>query len=109
MLSIIYPPLLKYSSQFEHARIESNYFNETYITDKSGTVLQSVQPGTEGFAISDVILPELPPKPQGKQPPFGIPKHMYSIDSIAEMMFASEYNKKTQRYLSEQAQFSKGS
>jgi predicted amidohydrolase len=108
MLSVIYPPLLKYRSQFEHARIESNYFNETYITDKSGTVLQSVQPGTEGFAISDVILPELPPQPKGKQPPFGIPKLMYSVDSIAEMMFASEYNHKTQSYFSKQAFFTKG-
>ncbi len=105
MLSVVYPPLLKYKSQFDQVRMETDYFNETYITDNSGTVLQSVQPDIEGFAISDVILPALPPKPKGKQPPFGIPKSMYSIGSIAEMMFASEYNKKTQRYLSKQASF----
>ncbi len=105
MLSVVHPPLLKYKSQFDQVRMETNYFNETYITDNSGTVLQSVQPDIEGFAISDVILPALPPKPKGKQPPFGIPKSMYSIGSIAEMMFASEYNKKTQRYLPKQASF----
>ena len=100
MLSVMYPPLLKYKSEFDHIRMETNYFNETYIADNSGSILQSVQSDTEGFAISDVIMPDSPPQSKGKQPPFGIPKYMYLIDSIAEMMFASEYNKKTQRYLS---------
>jgi hypothetical protein len=48
-------------------------------------------------------MPDSPPQSKGKQPAFGIPKFMYLIDSIAEMMFASEYNKKTQQYLSKQA------
>jgi len=105
MLSVIYPPLWKYKSQFDHVRMETDYFNETYITDSSGIVLQSVQPNAEGFAISDVTLPDSPPQSKGEQPAFGIPKSMYLIDSIAEMMFTSEYNKKTQRYLSRQASF----
>jgi predicted amidohydrolase len=103
MLSVVYPPLLKYKPQFDHARMEANYFNETYIADNSGNILQSVQPDTEGFAVSDVIIHNSPPQSKGKQPAFGIPKSMYLIDSIAEMMFASEYNRKTQRYLSKQA------
>jgi hypothetical protein len=97
MLSVIYPPLLKYKSQFDHARMEANYFNETYIADSSGAILQAVQPDTEGFAVSDVLMSDSPPQPKGKQPAFGIPKSMYLIDSIAEMMFASEYEKKTQK------------
>jgi len=107
MLSVVYPPLLKYKSQFDRARMEANYFNETYIADNSGNVLQSVQPDTEGFAVSDVIIHVSPPQSKGKQPAFGIPKPMYLIDSIAEMMFASEYNRKTQRYLSKQASITK--
>jgi hypothetical protein len=102
MLSVVYPPLLKYKSQFDHARMEANYFNETYITDNSGTILQFVKPNTEGVAISNVIIDDFPPQSKGKQPAFGIPKSMYLIDSIAEMMFASEYNRKTQKYLSKQ-------
>ena len=77
--------------------MEANYFNETYITDTSGAILQSVQPETEGFAVSDVLIPDFPPQSKGEQPAFGIPKYMYLIDSFAEMMFASEYNIKTQR------------
>src|SRR5271157_1441320 len=30
------------------------YFNDTYISDAAGTVLQSVPPGVEGLALSDV-------------------------------------------------------
>jgi predicted amidohydrolase len=97
MLSVVYPPLLKYKSQFGQARMEADYFNETYITDNSGNVLCSVKPDAEGFAVSDVVMPDLLPQPRGKQPAFGIPKPMYLIDSIAETMFASEYNRKTQR------------
>jgi len=94
MLSAVYPSLLKYKAKFDSARMESSYFNETYITDNSGTILQSVQPDTEGVAISDVIMPDISPQSKGKQPPFGLPKYMYIIDSTAEMMFGSEYNKK---------------
>jgi len=101
MLSVIYPPLWKYKSQFDHVRMETDYFNETYITDNSGTVLQSVQPNIEGFAISDVILPDFPPPSKGKQPAFGIPAFAYLFDAIANRLMASEYRKKTQKYLAE--------
>ena len=107
MLSAIFPPLLKYISQFEHARIESGIFNETYIADETGNVLQSAQPGAEGFAISEVILPGLSTKPKGKQPHFGIPRLMYWLDSIAEVMFAAEYKKKTRSYFSKRDFFRK--
>ena len=99
MLSLIYPPLWKYRSQFDQVLMETDYFNETYITDNSGTILQSVQSNTEGFAVSDVILPDFHPQSKGKQPPFGIPKFTYLFDTIANMMLVPEYKKKTQRYL----------
>ena len=107
MLSLIYPPLWKYKSQFDLARMETDYFNETYISDNSGTILQYVQPNAEGFAVSNVILPDSPPVPKGKQPPFGISNFIYLIDIIANMMLTSEYQKKTQKYLSKQASFLK--
>jgi predicted amidohydrolase len=98
MLSVIYPPLWKHKSQFALAHVETDYFNETYIADNSGTVLQFVPPNTEGFAISNVILPDFPPKPKEKQQPFGIPKFTYLFDTIANKLLVSEYKKKTNRY-----------
>lgn len=83
--------------------MEAEYFNETYIADHSGTVLQSVQSNTEGFAISDLILPDSPPLPKGRQPPFGISNFTYLFDAIANRIFASEYKKMTKMYFSKQA------
>jgi predicted amidohydrolase len=107
MLSLLYPPLWKHRSQFDRARMETDYFNETYIAGSSGAILQRVQNNTEGFAVSDVTLSDSPPQPKGKQPPFGIPKFTYLFDAIANMILASEYRKKTQRFLSKQAPFFK--
>lgn len=103
ILSLLYPPLWKYKSQFDHVRMEADYYNETYIAENSGAVLQCVQPNTEGFAVSDVTLSDSPPKPKGKQPPYGIPNFIYQFDTMANIILASEYKKKKQRYFSEQA------
>lgn len=100
MLALMVPQLWKYRSQFEQARIETDYFNETYIADVSGIVLQRVQPEVEGYVLGNVTLSDSPPQPKGKQPPFGIPAFSYLVDRIANKMLASEYKKKTRKYLS---------
>ena len=105
ILSLLYRPLWKYKSQFDRARMEADYNNETYIAENSGTVLHCVQSNAEGFAVSDVTLSDSPPKPKGKQPPFGIPNFIYLFDKVANIILASEYKKKTQRYFSKQASF----
>ncbi len=102
MLSMFYPPLWKHKSQFEHVHVETEYFNETYITDQAGIILQFVPPNTEGVAISNVILPDAPPQPKGKQPSFGIPAFGYLFDTLANKLLSSEYRKKTKKYLSKQ-------
>lgn len=101
MFSVVYPPLLKYRDQFNQARMESKYFNETYITDPNGSVLQAVEPETEGVAISAVNIPDSPPQPDKKQPNFGIPQPLYWIDPISEMVFGPEYKEKVKKYLTE--------
>jgi len=108
MFSLLYPPLWKYKSQFDNARMEADFYNETYIAENSGAVMQSVQPNTEGVAVSEVILSDSPPKPKGNQPPFGIPNFIYQFDKIANIILASEYKKKMKRYFSKQASLKKG-
>jgi len=102
MLSAMYPTLLKHSAQFSHAHVEAGYYDETYIADRSGAVLECVPPHTEGIAVSDITLPDAPPQPKGKQPPFGIPRFSYLFDTIANRLLAPEYRKKTKRYLCKQ-------
>jgi len=99
MLALLYPPFWKDRSRFEHARIETNYFNETYIADASGAILGCAQPEVEDYAISNVTLWDFPPQPKGKQPPFGISKFAYMFDAMANIILASEYKKKTRKYL----------
>lgn len=99
LFALIYPPLWKYTSQFDQAHVETGYFNETYIADASGVVLQRVPPEAESHGLSDVTLPDVPPQSTGKQPPFGIPKSTYLIDPMANLLMASEYRKKTRKYL----------
>ena len=103
MFSLLHPPLWKYRSQFDRARMEAGYFNETYIADSSGAILQYVEQNAEGFALSDVTLPNSPPQPKGKQPAFGIPGFTYLFDTAANILLTSEYNKKTHKYFSKQA------
>jgi predicted amidohydrolase len=99
MLALVYPPLWKYTSQFNRAHMETGYFNETYIADASGMVLQRVPPEAESYGLSDLTLPDVPPQPTGKQPPFGISKFTYLIDPMANLLMGQEYRKKTRKYL----------
>ena len=94
MLALMAPSLWKYVSRAGQARIETDYFNETYIADGSGTLLERVQPGVEGYTLSDVTLPDGPPQPVGKQPAFGIPAIAYLVDGMSNRMFAAEYRKR---------------
>jgi hypothetical protein len=91
MLSFLDMALMKYASHFQHARMETVYFNDTYISDEAGNVLQSVHPDEEGFALSEVFLSEIPPQPQGKQPPFGISPLTYVLDIVANLIMKFKY------------------
>jgi predicted amidohydrolase len=98
-LGMMAPSLFKYVSQFKRSCVESGYFEETYIADASGTVLQRVPAGVEGLALGELILPDAPPKPAGKQPAFGIPKYSYWLDFMINALFAAEYRRKMRRQM----------
>ena len=99
MLALIRPSLWRHISRLGQARIETDYFNETYISDAYGMVLERVQPEVEGYALSNVTMPDYPPQSKGRQPPFGISKFAYLFDAIANMLLASEYKRKIRKYL----------
>ena len=99
LFALVAPKLWKYRAWFNQARIETGYFNETYIADTGGKVLRRVPPAEEGYALSEVSLPAAPPSPKGKQPAFGIPFMAYLMDAFINWLMASEYKKKTRKYL----------
>jgi predicted amidohydrolase len=92
--ALMAPRLWKYMPQADHLCVEAGYFNETYIADASGKVLQQVPAGVEGFALADVALPDALPNPHGAQPPFGISIFAYLFDVLANLGLASEYRRK---------------
>jgi hypothetical protein len=49
----------------------------------------------EGFAISEVSLPEMPLPPKGRQPAFGISVFTYFLDIAANFILALKYRKHT--------------
>ncbi|MBV5337618.1 MAG: carbon-nitrogen hydrolase family protein, partial [Deltaproteobacteria bacterium] len=51
------PHLWKYIPHAKHVFIESGYFNETYIADASGKVIERVQPEAESFALAEINHP----------------------------------------------------
>jgi predicted amidohydrolase len=99
MLAFIQPSLWGTISRLGQARLETNYFNETYIADADGAILERVQPEMEGYALSDVTLPGFPPQTKGRRPSFGISKSAYLFDAIANMLLVSEYKRKIRKYL----------
>jgi predicted amidohydrolase len=99
LLSAVYPPLWKHRSQSGPVQIHTEYFNETFIADSRGTVTQAVRPGAEGYALSDVCLPDSPPATDGIQPSFGIPSFTYLFDYLANVIFAAEYKRKIRQYV----------
>lgn len=99
MLSMTYPPLWRQRAHFGRICMESGYFNETYLADAAGSVLQAVPPGTEGIAVGEVSLPDSPPVPQGTPPPYGVSAFAYGFDALANRWLAAEYRKKVGKHL----------
>ncbi len=91
------PDFWKYIPQADAVRVETGYYNETYIADADGQVLQRVSPEVEACALAEVALADTPPQPHGKQPPFGISAFAYGFDAFANGMLASAYRRGIRR------------
>ena len=91
------PDLWGQLAQAQAARVETGYFNETYVADATGRVLQRVPPEVEGYALAEVTLADSPPQPQGKQPSFGLSVWPYLADEFANVMLAPVYRKGIRR------------
>jgi predicted amidohydrolase len=95
--ALMAPRLWKYLPRADSMRVEANYFNETYIADASGRVLQKAPAGVEGFALDEVALPDAPPNPGRAQPGFGISIFAYLFDALANASLALQYNREVMR------------
>jgi len=88
------PDLWKYIPRASEVYVKAGYFQETYIADADGQVLDRVPPGSEDFALAEIALPESLPAPRGRQPRFGISALSYAFDDFANIVLASAYQRK---------------
>jgi predicted amidohydrolase len=91
------PSLWKYIPQAEQVIAEAGYFNETYIADASGRVIERVRAEVESFALAEIEVPASPPQPKGKQPAFGISPIGYWSDAFANWLVTPLYRTKIRR------------
>ena len=84
-------------SQVQAARVETGYFNETYIADASGRVLARVSPEAESYVVAEVTLADSPPQRQGTQPPFGLSVWPYLLDEFANVALIPVYRQGVRR------------
>jgi predicted amidohydrolase len=89
--------LWKYIPRADAVRIETGYFNETYVANAAGQVLQRVPPEIEACALAEVTLADAPPQPRGKQPPFGISVLAYVFDVYMNRLSSLVYRRNVRR------------
>lgn len=91
LLGFFFPRIWKHFKQAEQIEIETDYFNETYISDAAGQVLAQVPPETEGFVMAEVNLPAAPPPAKGKPPRYGMPLSGYGLDWFFRRVTTATY------------------
>jgi hypothetical protein len=80
-----------------NVRVEMPFYPETWVTNAEGEVLARVPPGVEGYARSEVTLPDSPPFSHGAQPPYGISPFAYLFDRLGNALLAPRYRRQVRR------------
>jgi len=100
------PPLARWTSlpyasglmpwewrQLDSARLETGYFQETYVADAAGDVLQRVAAEMEGHASAIVEIADHTTRPRQRQPAFGLPPWTYWADRYVSNLMVQVYER----------------
>ncbi|MBN1431089.1 MAG: carbon-nitrogen hydrolase family protein [Anaerolineae bacterium] len=98
LLALASPALWRYFPRAAESRIESGFYQETYIADANGKMLDQVPAGSENYALSEIYLADAPPQPTGRQPGFGLTPLPYLIDALFNAAATPLYRRKIQAY-----------
>ncbi len=91
------PDLWKYISQAAQVKVSSGYFNDTFIANAQGEVLNQTNLDNDDVVISIVQLSDQTPVPNEKQPEFGLPPQTYLADRFSNSLLENYYNKHWRR------------
>jgi predicted amidohydrolase len=86
------PDLWKYIKQAEQIKISAGYFDETFIANAHGEVLNKTKIDGDDFTVATVEISDTTPQPQTKQPRFGLPRFTYLGDRFANMLMKKFYD-----------------
>lgn len=98
LMTLAYPILWRHLSYAAESRIEGGFYQETYVADAGGHVLDRVAAGSENYALAEIALADAPPQPVGRQPAFGITPLPYLLDSLFNMAAVPTYRRKVKAY-----------
>lgn len=91
------PDLWKYISQAEQARIEAGYFDETFIANAQGTVLNRTTLDGDDVTVAQMQLAEKTPVPQTPQPKINLSPLTYRADELTNALLTGYYNQRWKR------------
>ena len=86
------PDLWKYISQAGDVQVSAGYFDDTFIANAQGEILNRTNVGDD-IAVATVQLSDKRPVPHEEQPPFGLPPQAYLADRFSNSLLEKYYNK----------------
>lgn len=98
LMTLAYPVLWRHLSYAAESRIEGGFYQETYVADAGGHVLDRVAAGSENYALAEIALADVPPQPTGRQPAFGITPLPYLLDTVFNVAAVPTYRRKVRAY-----------
>jgi hypothetical protein len=90
------PDLWKYIPQAEKIHIEAGYFDQTFIADSNGEVLQRTKIDGDDFTVAQVELAEKTPVPLKPQPKINLSPLTYRVDEFVNALLVNYYNQRWQ-------------
>ncbi len=97
LYGLMCPRLWKYIPTTEALFVETGYFNETYIADADGRIVEKAPTGNEGYALGEVILQDSPPQPSTPPPAYGLSTLVYLFDNLANLLLIPVYRRGVRR------------
>ena len=88
------PDLWKYVSGAEKIYLEAGYFDQTFIADASGQVLNRTKIDGDDIAVAQVELAEKTPVPQTPQPKINLSPLTYRVDELVNALLVNYYNQR---------------
>lgn len=98
LMTMAYPVLWRHLSYAADSRIEGGFYQETYLADAGGHVLDRVAAGSENYALAEIALADAPPQPTSHQPAFGITPLPYLLDAVFNAAAVPTYRRKVRAY-----------